>query len=726
MDAILRVLGGDFIPIAVVSAVPHEGGIRFLCPKDQVDLKPTQAEAVWRVLELASGYNDLQTIADLSDLPLDTVEDIVRDLVELGLMTETKMQYQHLHRISSLPSTYDGGVFQTPAADRLAQTKDKGVGSRTSHAARAKCGHDVKFDLTPVTVFRKGKTRPEPGKKFSGRRITKEQIGEICRAAFHEIKPLEIEGDISMHQRLYIVVSRAQDGVTPGYYEVTPAGCILYNEEVDEKQLAYAFNTEGLPFNASVQLILAADLGAYADIHGNRGYREGLMETGKVISNIESYCHEEWLDVYEMTDFLDEALKVELDMPGEVWPLVVLPLGYLTDEPIEDPEKTLKALMGADNYPVKQLWTSEFGEYGTFFGAMATFEATNGRTQFAGATSTSEPFAIMKATIEAYERYYSSVVRVDFRGSATELPGRWLSPNEIAPLVPEDLKINHLTPFDQNTIIDWVKGENETGWPVFIPTDLVYYGQPRHEGQLYYANSSGIAAHFDLGEAKKRGLTELIERDGLMRTWYTRRAPYLLERKALPVHIQHRIDHWMSTYRHTLYLLQIPSDYGWVFLAVVTGVSTPAFVSGAAATIDKSGIEAAMIKALEEAEFNLLLALKTPSQPISAEDVHTPSQHGMFYHDPRMARSLHWLTEGLRISAPISPKLQGYDKVAAVLDPVTVDISPGSGAAGLKIVRVFAKDLVPISFGYHLTHYTHKAVIDDFCSESLAWPHFFA
>ena len=57
-------MSGDFMPILVVPAVPHNSGIRFLHKKEQIDISQEMADVVWRILGLCNGYNDVEYIAN--------------------------------------------------------------------------------------------------------------------------------------------------------------------------------------------------------------------------------------------------------------------------------------------------------------------------------------------------------------------------------------------------------------------------------------------------------------------------------------------------------------------------------------------------------------------------------------------------------------------------------------------------------------------------------------
>ena len=180
----------------------------------------------------------------------------------------------------------------------------------------------------------------------------------------------------------------------------------------------------------------------------------------------------------------------------------------------------------------------------------------NSNIQYAGATSPSYADAVFKATIEGYERYQSSQVRVDFRGSANQVPGKWLDPRAYFPLTEEQAKKCGVKFFTKDLVINWTLGTNYDGSEIYIPSDLVYYGQKDDKNRIYYGNSSGIAAHFDFDEAKRRAVIELIERDALMCNWFSQESPYRVDEKILPIHVRKHITHFLKQKRQ-LIVLQI-------------------------------------------------------------------------------------------------------------------------------------------------------------------------
>lgn len=712
----------NFIPILVVPAVPFEGGIRFLHRKNQIDINPNMAEVVWKILSFCNGYNEISFIVKSTGFPEDEVLEILSELEEMELVVDSRHQFMHFHRISNYPTTINSGLTQKEIEN---YTKSDRSPVKTGEMITLKCNHNSA--LHPIREKRRS------CRNFSDRKLTLDQIGNICHYAYSIPDHSVPSGGALYPLRIYVLIEKPQNGIKPGYYEYDAERnqLILFNDEVDEEQLKYCFNQEEMPFGSSVQIIIAADLERQPYKYANRGYRLTLIEIGHVAENISLYCAEQGLGACEMGGVQDEPLKQELELDGNIWPILAIPIGYSASSKTGQLNKIafIEEHVG-ESCPVKNIWTHVFDDDGSFFGATTTYLNENGNIQYAGATSSSYADAAFKATIEGYERFYSSQVRIDFRGSANEIRGKkWLDPKLYFPLTEEQTEKCGVKPFTEDLIINWTLGVDYDSADILIPSDLVYYGQKDDKNRIYFSNSSGIAAHFDFDEAKKRAVIELIERDALMCSWFTQESPNILDAEILPVHTRKRIAHWAKQNRK-LIVLQVPSDFGMVFESVIVSDEYPCFVSGAAATLDENTIGDAILKSIQEAEYNLLLALRYPDRsPIEPDKVLTPTDHGKVYYSKDNAEQLRWLYEDGCHKGYIEPimKLNDFDWFCSEhLKLVTVDLS--SPKSDLKIVRAFSPYLVPINFGFNTAHYTHPIVKHSVVinPRSLDMPHYFA
>lgn len=711
----------NFTPILVTPAVPYEGGIRFLHRENQIDIGHDMAGKVWKILSLCNGYTNVSSIIKSSGLSKDEVMEILVELEDMELVVDSRHQFMHFHRISNYPSAINSDLTQDEIE---AYTKSKRL--------PVKSGKVIQFDCdTSSALFSIRKNR-RSCRSFSERKMTVSQIGSICHFAYSIPDHSVPSGGALYPLRLYVLIESPQDGLEPGYYEYDAEQnrLICFSDEVDIEQLKYCFNQEEMPFGSSVQIVIAADLERQPYKYANRGYRLTLIEAGHVAENISLYCTEQGLGACEMGGVQDKPLKQELELSGNIWPILAIPVGYPGDFETDQFNKIrfVEWHVGTDR-PVKNVWTRVFDGDGSFFGATTTYLDENGNIQYAGATSPSYADAVFKATIEGYERYQSSQVRVDFRGCASQVPGKWLDPRVYFPLTEEQAKKCGVKFFTNDLVINWTLGTNYDGSEIYIPSDLVYYGQKNDENRIYYGNSSGIAAHFDFDEAKRRAVIELIERDALMCNWFSQESPHRVDERILPIHIRKRIAHFLKQKRQ-LIVLQIPSAFGMVFETVIIGDEYPCFVSGAAATIDKRSVGDAILKSAQEAEYNLLLTLRYPDMtPIDPCRVSTPVDHGKVYYIKENADKLHWLWKNVISDSHIqeSTAVEDLDRFYSEhLQLVTVDLSDRK--SDIKVIRVFSPWLVPINFGFDSAHYTHPIIQHSVSinPNSLRMPHYFA
>ncbi len=705
----------DFFPILVVPAVPYDGGIRFLHRNEQIDIEPAVSDEVWKIIGFCNGRNNLEEISKLAALSLDDVSEIIQELIELELVIDSREQFIHFHRICNYPTTFSRYL-----------TQDEVRAYTISPRKAVKEGRVLQFKKDENTFFSKVLRKRRSCRSFSDKLLTLDQIGSICHYAYCIDEHVVPSGGALYPLKIYVTIEKAQGGIKAGYYEYDAEKdvLILFNEKVDEEQLKYCFNQERMPFGSSVQIIIAADLRRQTFKYANRGYMLTQVEIGHVAENINLYCAENGIGACEMGGIQDEPLKNELELDEDVWPFIAIPIGYCAETETHsiDEIRYVEEMTG-EKKPVKEFWARTFDNDGSFFGAVATYKDGFGDTQFAGATSASYAKAFFKATIEGYERWVSSKVRIDYHGKADDLEN-WADPRLLAPLTTEQAKKCRVKTFFESLEIDWTIGKKYNGEEIFVPSDLVYYGQKPSKNRIYVGNSSGVAAYTNFEEAQKRAITELIERDAIMQNWYTRKAPNIINKTFLPIHVQKRIEHWSNQDRKML-VLEMTSDYGWVFETIIISKQHPCFVSGAAATIVEEDIPKAIIKSVQEAEYSLLLELDNPDySEIEPSSVFSPVEHGKVYHLWRHAKTLSWLWSNTSVGGFTVHQSLSTDELISKLEAITIDLSEVK--SDLKVVRVLSPKLVPINFGFNSAHYTHLALKGKIHSDSLNMPHYFA
>lgn len=700
-------------PIIVVPVVPNEDGICCYLNAVQLNISAKSSENVWKILKYCNGYNSLENIIYKSGLDEKTVTEIVDELIELDVLSDSRQQYKHFHRISSYPGNYLYNRTQKEI-DEYTYSSHNIIKEGSEYSYKI----DTESELINLLSVRRS------CRNFSNKPLSINQIGNICHSAYSVTNHTVPSGGALYPLKIFVLVEENQIGLSIGYYEYDYVHEILiqFSNTIDREKLKYCFNQENMPFGSSVQIIISADITRQPYKYSNRGYRLTLMEAGHAAENLCLYCTEQGLGCCELGGILDEPMRMELNLlDTDIYPLLGIAIGYKGMDNKEEINK-LKFVESfiENNSHIIGVKLNTFDETPDFYSSYAVYKDTSGNCQYSGAVSPCYEDALFKATIEAYERWKSGDERVDYTGAAENLSS-WIHPKELIPLAKEQIIATGLTEFTESIRISWVRGVNYENRDVMIPTDIVYYGQKK-EGtdRLYYSNSSGVAAHFLYDEARKRALTELIERDAIMNNWFKKESPFRLT--SLPLHCKKHVDYWISKGRE-MFFLEMPSEYGEVIECVIFSDTFPCFVCGAAATLAVEEIETIFVKSMQEAENNLLIALnmKTSSMP---KEILTPVDHGRYYYIKENALTIKWLIEGS--DKKDIALAQDIDVLELYKSLRTITVELSSPTDCIKVVRVLSPDLLPINFGLQTAHYTHKRVKGKVNQDILSMPHYFA
>lgn len=704
----------DYRPVLVVPAVPYNNGIRFFHPDKQFDINGDIVAILWNVLSCCDGFRTLSEILKITKLDANIVKEILTELEEMNLISDSRKQYNHFHYITNYPPKY----FRLLNEEEVKKHKK-------SKRKETKFGVKIHYKLNKDSNLYLLQLNRKSCRNFSlTLKLSIDQLGSICDYGYSLKRHATPSGGALFPLKIYCIVTSDQKDFKAGYYEYDfeNSNLVLYKNKIDLEQLKYCFNDELLAFNSPIQIVIAADLDRQGYKYSNRGYRLTLIEAGQVAQNISLYCEEVGLSSCELGGILDIPLAKELEIREDgIVPILAIAIGYSSSEDIFKYSDLLSAV--ANKYVGKNKIVKSFGvnnldcSIASFYGAWAKYGV--GGKRIAGATGVSYNEAVTKAIIEAYERYCSSLVRIDYIGTPNNL-GLFYTPSELAPLSSYQRKKFNLTQYYENTVIEWTK--DMTG-KYYIPTDFVYYGHDK-SNKLFLSDSSGIAAYTDYVGAKKRALAELIERDAVMMSWYKQESPKHVNPKYYSVHLKNRIDFWKKEGRE-VHILRLDSQFIPVFLVVIVGNQYPCFVSGAAASFDDTN--ASLLKAFQEAEYNLLLAKENPiSVAPLIDNVKTPLDHGQFYHFYNNAQKLSWLYSNNEYIGIKSNEVVDFQVIEKELEVVYVDLSKSPNDL-IKVVRAISKKLVPISFGYKRDYYLHPALkCIKINKKSRLLPHYFA
>jgi ribosomal protein S12 methylthiotransferase accessory factor len=204
-----------------------------------------------------------------------------------------------------------------------------------------------------------------------------------------------------------------------------------------------------------------------------------------------------------------------------------------------------------------------------------------------------------------------------------------------------------------------------------------------------------VAAHTDFGEARRRALAELIERDAFMWTWVQRVSRELLEPDSLSPDLLERVRK-LERDGVTVSFVNLTLDTAPVILCVASG---PARLQlGCSCHPDAA---AAAAKAFSEAARQTSFG-RSVHEPIEGTEVATPTDHLRFHqsearrpdHEFLFASSDRISTADVTgVPAPLE------EAVRVVGDPLFADLSHPS-ARPFVVARALVPGLVPISFGW--------------------------
>ena len=715
----------QLLPIIVASPIYIDNNnIAFLRVNDKSTITTSDSDILWKILGACNGNNSIADIASIVGVDIALIKTVIEQLMSLDIIIDSRQLYLHFHRICNYPTTY----VRTLTQDEIEQY-------RMSPRIPCKTGNSFAFDIisSPLNNLI---SRRRSCRAFSDKKITLNIIGNICFNAYSLQNHCVPSGGALYPLKIYVIAEKDQIDFPSGYYEYDSElnKLVLYSSNVDIDQLKHCFNDENMAFDSPIQIIIAADLNRQTYKYSNRGYRLTLIEAGQVAQNISLYCEEQQLGTCELGGLIDDAIKEELDFPREIYPLLGLALGY----PASKKEKPFNEMAFVEeNIKRFELNNNSYGlvnyiRNNSFFGAIAKYGTEPYQT--AGATSASSNHAIFKAVIEAYERKVSCKSIVDIETSALELTEAgldWIDPREINPLSQVQAKKCGVKYFIPSLKIQWTKGYSfNKNKEIYIPTDIVYYGHKYGNNPIYIGNSSGIAAYTNQDTAIKKAVLELIERDAIMRCWFSQNSPVLLSQDLLSIHLKKRIRS-LSKEKRTVFMLEIPSNYAEVILAVIVSDIEPCFVCGASAVLDDTELSffKAANKALQEAEFCLYSSLRFPSisNADAIESITSPTDHGNYYHKRENVDKIQWLWQGSLSNQRIFKSTYSYLDLLNILDISYVLINRFDNFSPVFIVKAISPKLIPINFGINSYHYLHPALAQvNIDPNSLILPHFFA
>lgn len=322
--------------------------------------------------------------------------------------------------------------------------------------------------------------------------------------------------------------------------------------------------------------------------------------------------------------------------------------------------------------------------------------------------------AELKAIMEALERYACGVIPFEefVRTSAKKLGKNAIDPRKVISYTRKQYRNNpSLLPFSNNREYYWKEVMTFPGREKrYLPADCLYFPLDEKIFPHPYtvANSSGVAAGFNLEETLLRGLYEAIERDAFMIVWLRRITMPTIQKTSLSEDIQNRVRQ-IEELGYQVFFINITLDLAPVMLVVVVSYQRePALILGTASNLD---ILVACSKALAEVEQQLYWSLKSSTSTYTLSDykkVKRVSDHAALYHTSQYLPKASFLWSGESQLLPTSPKIfsDELERIVNIFNShksqiIIADLTPPSfKKSGVQVIKAIPLGLVPISFGY--------------------------
>ncbi|MEK7078125.1 MAG: YcaO-like family protein [Patescibacteria group bacterium] len=692
-----------------------------------------------KILPFCNGIRSLEEISkSIADVDSQSIIQIIRLCEHHGLVVGGRKLYQQFHADSSNPSRFPRDL--SPSQIEKLQRHSPHI---CSNAA------DEGDKINSLTLL-DGTTTYKSVRFFLPQALPKQLLLGLLGSMYRVQATHSVPSAGALYPlKLYTLVLRESGGMSRGSYIFDSRKLQLerFADLPVMEEIYRVFDTRELFENAAVIVVVTGGLDRSSMKYGNRGYRYTLLEAGHVAQNACLFCAttaDHRIGLVEYGGFLDEYLAKLLCLryPQQA-PIISLICGVPSNETVplkeiadrENVRVVRQKLVGKDK-PVAAVGLRKLAQGNLTIPrwvAVAEYHHPQHMTRKPGpcmrAYATGPLFheAVVKVISEAYERHVCYDPMVTTWGSAASLKTNFIDPNKFAPYLSDHpvYQRYRLTQFVPEQERGWLTGHFwETTNKIMVPCDMIFFEKPIRQGvSCYRPNSSGVAAHPNSEVATENAFLELVERDALAVTWFSRKVPVRIMDEALPSDIFIRKTIWEKQ-GWAIHILNITLE--WLPVCLVLFINHqdeyPSVASGAGCCVNLS---AAIEKAFVEAEYMALSwrSRRNKKLPVIT-DVYSPDQHGLLYASGQYRNELDHL-----LDAPFNDSLllQG-DLKRMVLAHNPVVIRMDGGKYPLKVVRVLSESLLPLTFGFATEHYGHPRLL----MLGLKWdrsfpsiPHFF-
>lgn len=689
-------------------------------------------DLILKIINLCNGTFSSDTIAKriAEDTKNDIkyIEAIIEDLVSLKILVDSRKQMLCAHSLTFNPSLY----YQRLNNEKVIQIQN----NHPNYMLESK--KSIKLKDVKRSNFISLLEKRYSCRNFDSRAIPTDKIFSICKSSYSsEIKPVASAGNLTPLS-IFVILLKGTNEIPRGIYQYDNDNEKLnqIRTDITDEELIYAFNDESIIFGAPCIFVIAADLNRHMSKYSNRGYRFTLLEVGHVLQNITVEAIEQKVNSIEYGGFKDVAISNLIGLKNELLPIACIAIGYSSDSIKNNNEKNKidfdnfeEELINKLNIIDKVVAVKNSELENSCINVVVSHynraEPRASRDNDRYGTGIDKTFfgAATKSLMESYERYICGRFYYDVHASAKEIKDKVMNCDIYFPYSDEQIRKLNLSHFNKEDKMFWIKGVDYKGNQVLIPVDFCFFPLVEESvGRklLHHSNSSGCAAHFNLDEAKKSAVAELLERDALMRTWLLKSVPNKISHTSLPINIQKRINKYEDK-GFSISVLSLSNLYAFSILICATRDDCiPYFVSGAATSFDN--INEAIQKAFNEMEYSIIVySENTEKINILPQNVCTPVEHGNLYAYSDQSSKVKFLFTGNSVEAN-NIKLEKQGQIED-LDIVFMEYKPIMKQ--IHVVRAFSNKLIPINFGYGSDFYCHKE-LENKIKMYDGFPHFFA
>lgn len=671
-------------------------------------------------------------IAEDSKNSIEYIKAIIDDLVTLKILIDSRKQMLYAHSLTFNPSIYYQHLDNKKVVD--IQNNHPNYMLEPKKIIKAKDAKESYF----LNLLKKRYSC----RNFDNKPIPDYKLFSICKSSYNsKIKPVASAGNLTPLS-MFVIILQGTNSIPRGVYQYDNNNGNLnqIRTDITNEELIYAFNDEGIIFGAPCIFVITADLNRHMLKYSNRGYRFTLLEVGHVLQNITIEAIEQGIDSIEYGGFKDIALAKIIGVSENLLPIACEAMGYALEGEVKNngeqakvnfddfEDELINKLNIVDNVVTVKNNDLENSCINVVVSHYNKAEPKALRDNDRYGTGISNTFfnAATKSLMEAYERYICGKFYYDIYNNVNKIEEEIMNPQTYFPYSAEQIKRLNLSHFNMKDKMFFVRGFDYKNNSILIPVEFCFFPlleETVGKKVLHHANSSGCAAHFDLEEAKKSAVAELLERDALMRIWLLKKAPLKIKHSSLSESIQKRIKRYEEK-GFSISVLLLSNSYAYSILICATRDDcVPYFVSGASTSFDN--INEAIEKAFNEMEYSIIVYSNNIETNVELvvlpQDVRTPVEHGNLYAYSNQSSKTNFLFKGEYIDA----KDIQVDKQGKLEELKIVFMEYKPIMKQVHVVRAFSSELVPINFGYGSDFYCHKNIKGKLKTYD-GFPHFFA